>query len=358
MKKTILAVAIASLSSTAMAVELYNNDGTTFAVGGHVSVNLNGSEQGDTGVGSNSPRINFTATQDLGNGFTADARGEWQLNYLNGGDNSFTTRLGYVGLTHEDFGRAVAGTQWAPYYDVAGVADMPIAFANDFIYDNHGVFGTGRGENMISYRNGVELGEAGALDFGFAWQGQQSDELQNIGAVNFEYDVKDRVQATASYSIMGAKLGYAYNTGEIKNATFGKGDATSHVVSAAYGSYGKGLYLAGVYASNENMNSVGRAGTVKSSRLLEESTAYEFLAAYALPNSLNFSINYEMVEGKQFKAASTKETTREEMALQVEYNFKPNFVGYTAYQFDLNDKPQNVKVDTNDMWVIGARIYL
>ncbi|MEH0689384.1 porin [Vibrio cholerae] len=353
MKKTILAVAIASLSSTAMAVELYNNDGTTFAVGGHVSVNLNGSEQGDTGVGSNSPRINFTATQDLGNGFTADARGEWQLNYLNGGDNSFTTRLGYVGLTHEDFGRAVAGTQWAPYYDVAGVADMPIAFANDFIYDNHGAFGTGRGENMISYRNGVELGDAGALDFGLAWQGAQSDDLSTIFPsnvpVNDTDDLKDRIQATISYSLMGAKLGYAYNSGDIKNVGFEE-TAKSHVVSAAYGSYGKGLYVAGVYASNEFMN-------VSSNGLMAESDAYEFLAAYALPNSLNFSINYEMVEGKQFKAA-TKETTREEMALQVEYNFKPNFVGYTAYQFDLNDKPQNVKVETNDMWVIGARIYL
>lgn len=347
MKKTILAVAIASLSSTAMAVELYNNDGTTFAVGGHVSVNLNGSEQGDTGVGSNSPRINFTATQDLGNGFTADARGEWQLNYLDGGDNTFTTRLGYVGLTHEDFGRAVAGTQWAPYYDVAGVADMPIAFANDFIYDNHGALGTGRGENMISYRNGVELGDAGTLNFGFAWQGTQEEALSD-GVV--EIDAKDRIQATASYSIMGAQLGYAYNTGDIK-AQGETQSAESHVVSAAYGAYGKGLYLAAVYASNENMNS-------KNKTLMEDTTAYEFLAAYALPNSLNFSINYEMVEGKEVKASSSKETLREEMALQVEYNFKPNFVGYTAYQFDLNDKPQNVKVETNDMWVIGARIYL
>ncbi len=97
----ILAAAIAATTfgTQAVAVELYNNDGTTFSIGGHVSVNLNGSEQGDTDVGTNSPRINFTATQDLGNGFTADARGEWALNYLDGGENSFKTRLGYLGLT-------------------------------------------------------------------------------------------------------------------------------------------------------------------------------------------------------------------------------------------------------------------
>ncbi|MCV5754808.1 hypothetical protein OFN51_39010, partial [Escherichia coli] len=82
-----------------------------------------------TDVGTNSPRINISATQDLGNGFTADARGEWALNYLDGGEESFKTRLGYLGITHEVYGRAVGGTQWSPYYDVAGIADMPIAFA-------------------------------------------------------------------------------------------------------------------------------------------------------------------------------------------------------------------------------------
>lgn len=64
MNKKFLAAAIAAATfgTQAVAVELYNNDGTTFSIGGHVSVNLNGSEQGDTDVGTNSPRINFTAT--------------------------------------------------------------------------------------------------------------------------------------------------------------------------------------------------------------------------------------------------------------------------------------------------------
>ncbi|MDF5533714.1 porin, partial [Vibrio parahaemolyticus] len=152
MNKKLLAAAIAAATfgTQAVAVELYNNDGTTFSMGGHVSVNLNGSEQGDTDVGTNSPRINISATQDLGNGFTADARGEWALNYLDGGEESFKTRLGYLGVTHEVYGRAVGGTQWSPYYDVAGIADMPIAFANDFIYDDHGNLGTGRADKMLS----------------------------------------------------------------------------------------------------------------------------------------------------------------------------------------------------------------
>ncbi|WP_117232471.1 porin [Vibrio maerlii] len=344
MNKKLLAVAIAAAAfgTQAVAVELYNNDGTTFSVGGHVSVNLNGSEQGDTDVGANSPRINFNATQDLGNGFTADARGEWAINYLDGGEDTFTTRLGYIGVTHDELGRAVVGTQWAPYYDVAGVTDMPIAFANDFLYELHGELGTGRADNMVSYRNGFDFGEAGELKFGLGWQGKQTttytdeDVLPN-GDIQFDrYDVRygDRTQATLSYSIMGVTAGYAYNTGDLEGESL-----DFNTFSLNYGSYGKGLYLAGVYQMMEVADF--------------EQDSYELLAAYALANSLNFSVNYENVEEKEKGFA--KETAREEMALQVEYNFTPKFVGYTGYQFDLNDDNGR---KTDDKWTIGGRYYL
>ncbi|MFI3276389.1 porin [Vibrio sp.] len=344
MTKNIIAIAIAAATfgTQAVAVELYNNDGTTFSMGGHVSVNLNGSEEGNTDVGTNSPRINFTATQDMGNGFTVDARGEWALNYLTNASNTFTTRLGYIGLTHEDMGRAVVGTQWAPYYDVAGVTDMPIAFANDFLYSDvaGGDFaktGQSRADNMISYRNGVEFGEAGALDFGLAWQGEQDSDKDGITTGTYS----DRVQVTVAYSIAGVQLGYAYSTGDVAVGTSLKESLDFNVLSAKYGSYGNGLYLAGVY----QMSELDKAG---------EADSYEVIAAYALPSSLNFSINYETVEEK-YKTTGAKSTDREELALQVEYNFASNIVGYTGYQFDLNDADGN---KTDDAWVIGARFYL
>lgn len=360
MKKTILATVIATLSTSTFAVSLYDQDGTSFDIGGHVSVNVNGSEQGDTDVGANSPRINFTAKQYLGNGVVVDARGEWAINYLNGADNTFTTRLGYVGITHELGGRAVIGTQWAPYYDVAGATDMPIAFANDFLYDNYGALGTGRADKMISYRKGFEFGSAGEFNFGLGWQGSNDttssalkwDENTNdviLVESGAKYD--NRIQVALDYSVAGVKLGYALSTGEFTAVnSSSKETAESNVVSIAYGSYGNGLYLAGIYAANENMNAGLTSGVT-----LEESDAYELLAAYALANSLNFSINYEMVEGKVNKSDAMTETAREELALQVEYNFAPNFVGYAGYQFDLNDA--NAR-DTDDKWAIGGRYYL
>ncbi|CDU13066.1 outer membrane protein N [Vibrio coralliirubri] len=358
MNKKLLALAIsgAVFGTQAVAVELYNEDGTTFSVGGHVSVNVNGSEKDDASVGTNSPRINFNATQELGNGFTADAKGEWALNYLDGGDDTFTTRLGYVGLTHEEFGRAVAGTQWSPYYDVAAATDMPIAFANDFLYDNHGALGTGRADKMVSYRNAFQFGDAGEFSFGLGWQGDNTvttdiyddTDVNDIVHSRQTVDYGDRIQATLGYSIAGVKLGYAFNTGDFTEGGVSK-TAESHLVSAAYGSYGSGLYLAGIYGFNENMNAGLVSGTT-----LEESNAYELLAAYALANSLNLSVNYEVVEGEVLKGGTTT-TAREELALQAEYNFTSNFVGYTGYQFDLNDE---TGYKSDDKWTLGARYYL
>ncbi|MEZ8203791.1 MULTISPECIES: porin [Vibrio] len=352
MNKKLLALAIsgAVFGTQAVAVELYNEDGTTFSVGGHVSVavgDVNSDDrisEDDIGVESVSPRINFGATHDLGNGFTADAKGEWALNMLDGGDESFTTRLGYIGLTHEDFGRGVVGTQWAPYYNVAGVADMPIAFANDFIYDDHGNLGTGRGEEMVSYGNAIDFGNAGSLNVGVAWQGRKTDKVSDTNTNKYG----NRAQIALNYAIADFTANYAYNTGDVTFGNIGGGSKTadSNVVSATYGSYGsEGLFLAGVYAMNNYMNS--SAGVA-----LEETVAVELLASYALSNSLNLSVNYEAVEDDK-----NSETVYSTSALQAEYNFTSQFVGFAGYQFDLQGSGV-YKEKADDQWLLGARYYL
>ncbi|MDE1335237.1 porin [Vibrio aestuarianus] len=358
MNKKLLALAIsgAVFTSQAVAVELYSKDGTTFSVGGHVSVAVGDNNSGDRigeddiGVEQVSPRINFTATQDLGNGFTVDARGEWALNLLNGAENTFTTRLGYIGVSHDDYGRGVVGTQWAPYYNVAGVADMPIAFANDFIYEDHGNLGTGRAEEMVSYSNAVDFGDAGSLAIGVAWQGRKTAK-EKYNNIESENKYGNRAQIALNYDIASFSVNYAFNTGDVNygvgaNVGAGSKTADSNVVSATYGSYGsEGLYVAAVYAANNYMNN-GKYGVI------EESTGYEFLASYALANSLNLSINYEAVEDDKMS-----ETVYSTTALQAEYNFTSHLVGFAGYQFDLQGSG-DYKQKADDQWLLGARYYL
>ncbi|ABM02519.1 porin, Gram-negative type [Psychromonas ingrahamii 37] len=324
MKKTLLAVAIPALlfANASSAVELYNDAANTFSIGGHVAMGLAGSDEGETQVASVSPRINFEATRDLGEGYTMFLRTEWSVNTLDGGANSFSTRLGYLGLSHADNGTAIIGTQWSPYYSVGGVADLPVAFANGSLYSDHYNLGTGRAERMVSYSNKLDLGTAGALKLGLGWQGKHA-----------AYDT--RVQAALTYSVMDVTLGYAHNTGDVA-----ADKAVSNIVSAKYGSYGNGLYAAVSYADNEFMNNA-----------LAETSQTSAIAAYALPSSVNLSVNYETVENDL-----TNKTLNESTAFQVEYKPFNNVLTYVGYQVDLGDDDATTADDNK--WALGARLYL
>ncbi|MFH4820037.1 porin [Vibrio alginolyticus] len=334
MKMKTLAVAVAALAcgSQAFAAEVYNSDGTSLSIGGHVSVGVGEYFEEDVKVHQVSPRINVAGKKDIGNGITIDAKGEWALNYLNGGEQSFKTRLGYIGATHEQFGRLVAGTQWSPYYDVAGVAGLPIAFANDFLYSNHGSLGSARADKMLSYRKGFEFGEGFAFNLGLGWQGEQTSD-----AVTYE----QRGQIALSGSIAGFGLGYVYSGGDIKEQSLGTKTAESHLFSVNYGQYGSGLYAAVVYGMNDYFFTYDGA-------LYEETAQLEALLAYGV-NDWTFSVNYEAVEDDK-----ANDTLFSQSALQAEYAVTPAFVTFAAYQFDLGN---DIDVKENDYWTLGARYY-
>ncbi|CAH1567057.1 hypothetical protein BCT11_21880 [Vibrio sp. 10N.222.52.B12] len=332
MKMKTLAVAVAALAggSQVFAAEVYNSDGTSLSIGGHVSVGVGEYFEEEVKVHQVSPRINIGGKKDIGNGVTIDAKGEWSLNYLNGGDNSFSTRLGYIGATHDQFGRLVVGTQWSPYYDVAGVADMPIAFANDFLYENHYNLGSGRAEKMVSYRKGLEFGDGFGLNIGLGWQGEQSI-----------YD--QRGQIALSTELAGFGLGYVYSGGDIELGSKSE-SATSHMFSAKYGQYGAGIYAALVYGMNEYFYDN-----------LEETSQYEAVLAYGLDSGLNLIAHYESVEDDK-----NDKTQYSNMSVQAEYTVTPAFVTFAAYRFGLGDDvdpaPGDLDLD-EDFWTIGARYY-
>ncbi|MDV6252198.1 porin [Vibrio sp. EA2] len=325
MKMKALAVAVAALAcgSQAFAAEVYNSDGTSLSIGGHVSVGVGEYYDEDVKVHQVSPRLNVAGKKDIGNGITVDAKGEWALNYLDGGEESFSTRLGYIGATHEQLGRLVAGTQWTPYYDVGGVADLPIAFANDFLYSNHYELGSARGEKMLSYRKGFQFGEGFAFNLGLGWQGE-----------NGAYD--DRGQVSLSTELAGFGLGYAYSGGDVDFGSQTE-DASSHIFSVYYGSYGSGLYAAVVYGLNEYFYDG-----------MEDTSQLEALVAYGV-NDWTFAVSYEGVEDD-----NEDETQFSQMALQAEYAVTPSFYTFAGYQIDLGN---DIDVEENDNWTLGARYY-
>ncbi|CAM3752260.1 porin [Vibrio aquimaris] len=334
MKIKLLAALVAATAcgSNAFAAEVYNSEGTTLSIGGHVSVGVGEyKSDDDVSVEQVSPRINIAGTQDVGNGVVVDMKGEWAVDYLDGGDTTFTTRLGYIGATHEEMGRMVVGTQWSPYYDVGGVADYPIAFANDFLYENQNRMGGARAERMVSYRKSFALAEDGMVNLGLGWQGEHTGVL---------IDNDPRYQVALSAKMMGFGVGYSYSGGEREDNGNNIVDGTSHIFSMNYGSYGAGVYAALVYGMNEYFYD-----------LLEETVQLEGLLAYGMDNGLNVSVNYEAVENDK-----TSKTIFSQSAIQFEYTVAPSLVTFAGYQMDLGDDDDDTKDD--DKWIVGARYFL
>ena len=86
-----VSIAAAACSTHVFAAEIYNSEGTTLALGGYVDVGVG--EKGiddDVEVHSYSPRLNISGMKTLDNGMTVDAKGEWGINYLDGGKNTFS----------------------------------------------------------------------------------------------------------------------------------------------------------------------------------------------------------------------------------------------------------------------------
>ncbi|WP_260261053.1 porin [Vibrio intestinalis] len=351
MKTTKLAIAVATTllaSHSAFAAQVYSGDKTTLSIGGYVDVGIGEYFETETKVHQVSPRVNIAGEKEIGNGITIDAKGEWAVNYLDGGEETFKTRLGYIGATHAQAGRLVVGTQWSPYYDVAGVADQPIAFANDFVYSNHGNLGSARADKMVSYRNSFAFSSDMSASFGLGWQGKQTDVqdtevlVGNPGTIQVtrattEYDTRGQIALSGEFAGFG--VGYVYSGGDITDVdTNTTVDANSHVFSAKYGQYGKGIYAALVWGKNENFY-----------KGLEETLQYEAVAAFGLDNGWNFIVNYEAVDDDK-----TDKTQFSESAVQVEYTVAPGFVTFAAYQFDLGN---DINVTENDYWTLGARYF-
>ncbi|MCG9789133.1 porin [Vibrio mediterranei] len=345
MNKTLLALAVtaAAIGTQANALEIYNKEGTQMSVGGHVTIGLTGAHKGqDARVEQKSPRINLEVIQDIGHGFKADFKAEWAMNMLEGGKNTFTTRLGYIGLGHETYGRIAAGTQWSPYYMAAGVVDTPIGWSNDFLYDNHGFFGTARADKLAAYSNTVDFGDAGALTFGGGWQGANTVEDKN--STGTWLSSQNRAQVAAGYNIAGFNANYAFNSGNLTERGVAR-TAESHLVSGKYGNFGAGLYVAATYASNEYMNSYDN-------KLLKDTKAFDSILAYGLDFGLNLILKHEEMKDDELGLRVKSGTS-----VQAEYTISPRLRAYTGYNFD-NQGEGKYKKAKDNQFIIGTRFYL
>lgn len=168
-KKLVLLTSLA-LSSQAFAATIYENDTTKVDMSGAFLLDfwqpVHAFEDHDFNTSRST--LGFGVEQQLGNGWSADVKFEWD-NITSAptdasgekSDDQFRTRLGYFSVHHDELGSLRFGKQYSAYHDVAGYMDNLIVFdpdATPIFSDGKdgGFMATARGDDLVTYRNSFE----------------------------------------------------------------------------------------------------------------------------------------------------------------------------------------------------------
>ena len=174
MKKALAILPLATLVfvPTSSAIEVFKDDKNAFEVGGFVDARIIDT-QGVTEVVNGSSRINFGFTREMSGDWKSYVKLEWGVNPFGNAtiayssESNFETqsgdflnnRLGYVGISHDDYGSIAIGKQWGAWYDVVYNTNYGFVWdgnaSGTYTYNKSdgAINGVGRGDKIIQYRN-------------------------------------------------------------------------------------------------------------------------------------------------------------------------------------------------------------
>ncbi|QIZ76276.1 porin [Ferrimonas lipolytica] len=364
MKRSTLFIAVlAAMSLPSQAMELVDDGVNKVTLGGHLSVQLSNYDwyQGiddSTELNANSPRVNLALTRDMGEGFTVEGKIESGFNMDEGG-NSWTTRLGYLAVKHDSYGRLSAGKEWSTYYDVAWWTDVTIAFTSDQlgIYSNDTAgddTGMGRADQVIQYRNNIALGEKGRLSAGVQWQGENGALDSRVGgSLIYQYD-----QARVGIAYVGGDVieDYELYGATIIDLSKHQDTLESWQLSAAYGKWSKGLYVAAAYQQGTN--------TEAGIRFAGDSIGFEAIGSYGFKSNTTAFVSYRQLEsdgdvdvssnyGGDYADDGDGEWNESFVTVGVHQLLSANTMIYTEYNVSTGDDRNG-----DNQYALGFRLFL
>lgn len=374
MNKTLVATALAAifLAPSVSAIEIYKDDKNAVEIGGFIDVRVINT-QGETEVVNGASRINFGFSRELTNGWNAFAKLEWGVNPVGSSDivynnrfesvqdEFFYNRLGYAGLSHDQYGTITIGKQWGAWYDVVYstnygfVWDGNTAGVYTFNKDDGAVNGVGRGDKTVQYRNAFG-------DFSFAVQAQLKNssfftcDIENITENECEArwieGGDDAQQVTYDYTYGGAltykvtemlSVSAGVNRGEF-DIDYGNGDQKTAVdliygAGITWGNFdNNGLYIAA------NVNKQENHDTDNIGRLIKDAQGAETLVSYKFDNGLRPFISYNVLDaGKDyviqpnFNADPNDVFKRQFVVVGLHFVWDPNTVLYVEARKDYSD---------------------
>ena len=372
MKKSLLALAVLAVATSATAATVYDKDGTSLKVGGRVQAiayNGNFAKAGrDDSTLKNSARFNIAGTTKVNDAVSVFAFSEWEAS--NGDDNDdFVTRDQYVGADFGVFGKVQAGKSLNSIYAVPSATDVfeetgalvqgetngdRRSGTFRYIYDNNGFYAAASYQiaqdqikvagEKVDVENGFGFGLGYTFDnvvfgplsikaaYDYVKCQDDSDFIQSLnGVTNHEY-IKD---PNSNFVVKGAYLGRTFDS--FKNTA----------VSVAWGS-DTGLYLAGLFNTYKVTfdNSLDDGEYVSNERDIVK--GFELVAGYGFDNGLSFTIGYDVKDTKEKATGYSSESViLRRVPVIANYQIAPTFKVWAEAEFDANSS-DNAKVFYND----------
>ncbi|GEM73962.1 porin [Vibrio sagamiensis] len=312
MKKTLIALSVSAvaMATCVNAAEIYNQDGTSFEIGGRAEGRL-ALQDGDV-TDKSRVRINVLGKQMINDELYG--LGFWEGEFTSADDESIDTRYLYAGLGGK-FGEVSYGKTQGSLMVLTDFTDIMSFHGNSAAYK---LAVADRTDNMLAYKG-------------------QFDNLALRASYRFDSPVKEKENKDSNADV----------------------DTDGYSLSAIYAVADTGLELGAGYADQYDISEYMLAASYTVDNLYfaglltdsDDYTGYELAAAYTMGQTV-FSSTYNNAE-------TNDETSANNLAIDATYYFKPNFRGYVSYNFNMLDEDDITtaedKVKTEDEVALGLR---
>ena len=346
MKKSLLALAVLAVATSATAATVYDKDGTSLKVGGRVQAVAYNGNYGKAGEDDaslkNSARFNVAGTTKVNDAVSVFAFSEWDASDGNNenSDNNFSTRDQYVGADFGVFGKVQAGKSLNSIYDVQAATDVfeyvgSAQVQGDtngnrrpgtvrYIYDNNGLYAA------ASFQ--VAQDEVKVLD-------QKVDVESGFGlglGYTFDNVVFGPLSVKAAYDYVRAQDDYFSWSEDSEGHTsiLPIQNFKNTAFSVAWGS-DTGFYFAGLFNTYKlNYNNAFNDNDFNARKKVK---GVELVAGYGFDNGLSVTIGYDVKDSK-FKSTgyTSSSSIQRRVPVIANYQVAPTFKVWVEAEFDAN----------------------
>ncbi|MDR5610933.1 porin [Arsenophonus sp.] len=306
----------------AMAVDIYDKQGSRIAVNGEIESKLMSSKDQDQDGNEIKVKLGLELESQLTDSASGFAKFEHETE-LHGGEgdksNESKNNLAFAGLKydthHIDFGR-----NYGVIFDVASYTDGLPFFEGDFFSDSD-ISTTKEASNLLTYRQTDFFNLVKGLNFALQYQGKNSnnDEVQHQNGegwgASVSYNFSDNLQATMAY----------FHSKRTQQQQIRPGKS-AEIWAVGFNYDAEPVKFAGLYSESRNIHSHEVDDNVV---IFGKVSTIELLTSYTFASGLEPGVAYF------YSRADKAVDVVNYLNIFTNYNFNDNFKAYAAYKVNL-----------------------